>query len=216
MIVLAETHRFTKGEEIANAVTHGIGALLSIAALVILIVSSSINGTAIHVVSFTIFGATMVLLYTSSTLVHALPQGKAKDVFEILDHSSIYLFIAGSYTPITLLVIKGGLGWTLFGIVWGLAIGGIVFKSFFVKKYLFTSTILYVLMGWLVVIGWKQIVESMPFNGVVLLVIGGVFYTIGAIFYVWRGFKFHHMIWHLFVIAGTVAHFFCVLFYLLP
>lgn len=190
--------------------------LLSIAALVILIVSSSINGTAIHVVSFTIFGATMVLLYTSSTLVHALPQGKAKDVFEILDHSSIYLFIAGSYTPITLLVLKGALGWTLFGIVWGLAIGGIVFKSFFVKKYLFTSTILYVLMGWLVVIGWNRIVENMAFNGLVLLVVGGVFYTIGAIFYVWRGFKFHHMIWHLFVIAGTVAHFFCVLFYLLP
>ncbi|WP_033828843.1 PAQR family membrane homeostasis protein TrhA [Bacillus andreraoultii] len=213
---MAETHTFTKGEEIANAVTHGIGALLSIAALVLLIVFSSLYGSAIHVVSFTIFGATMVLLYTSSTLVHALPHGKAKDVFEILDHSSIYLFIAGTYTPITLIVIQGALGWTLFGIVWGLAVGGIIFKSFFVKKYLFTSTVLYVLMGWLIVIGWSQIRQNMDANGVVLLVVGGVLYTIGAIFYIWRGFKFHHMIWHLFVIAGSAAHFFCVLLYLLP
>lgn len=213
---MAETHTFTKGEEIANAVTHGIGALLSIAALVLLIVFSSLYGSAIHVVSFTIFGATMVLLYTSSTLVHALPHGKAKDVFEILDHSSIYLFIAGTYTPITLIVIQGALGWTLFGIVWGLAVGGIIFKSFFVKKYLFTSTVLYVFMGWLIVIGWSQIRQNMDANGVVLLVVGGVLYTIGAIFYIWRGFKFHHMIWHLFVIAGSAAHFFCVLLYLLP
>lgn len=213
---MAETHTFTKGEEIANAVTHGIGALLSIAALVLLIVFSSLYGSAIHVVSFTIFGATMVLLYTSSTLVHALPHGKAKDVFEILDHSSIYLFIAGTYTPLTLITLKGALGWTLFGIVWGLAVCGIVFKSFFVKKYLFTSTLLYVFMGWLIVIGWNQILQNMDFNGVVLLVVGGVLYTIGAIFYLWRGFKFHHMIWHLFVIAGSAAHFFCVLLYLLP
>lgn len=213
---MAETHTFTKGEEIANAVTHGIGALLSIAALVLLIVFSSLYGSAIHVVSFTIFGATMVLLYTSSTLVHALPHGKAKDVFEILDHSSIYLFIAGTYTPLTLITLKGALGWTLFGIVWGLAVCGIVFKSFFVKKYLFTSTVLYVFMGWLIVIGWSQIRQNMDANGVVLLVVGGVLYTIGAIFYIWRGFKFHHMIWHLFVIAGSAAHFFCVLLYLLP
>lgn len=213
---MAETHTFTKGEEIANAVTHGIGALLSIAALVLLIVFSSLYGSAIHVVSFTIFGATMVLLYTSSTLVHALPHGKAKDVFEILDHSSIYLFIAGTYTPLTLITLKGALGWTLFGIVWGLAVCGIVFKSFFVKKYLFTSTVLYVFMGWLIVIGWSQIRQNMDANGVVLLVVGGVLYTIGAIFYLWRGFKFHHMIWHLFVIAGSAAHFFCVLLYLLP
>lgn len=213
---MAQTHTFSKGEEIANAITHGVGALLSIAGLTVLIIFSSLFGTAIHVVTFTIFGATMVLLYSSSTLVHALPPGKAKDLFEIFDHSSIYLFIAGTYTPITLLVIKGALGWTLFGIVWGIAIGGIVFKSFFVKKYLFTSTILYVLMGWLVILGWNQIISNLHPNGVVLLVIGGIFYTLGAVFYVWRGFKYHHMVWHIFVLAGTASHFFCVLLYLLP
>lgn len=212
---MAETHRFTKGEEIANAITHGVGALLSITALIFLIVFASLHGTSLHVISFTIFGITMVLLYISSTLVHALPQGKAKDIFEVLDHSSIYLFIAGTYTPITLIVIQGTLGWTLFCIIWVLAIAGIVFKSFFVKKYLITSTILYILMGWLVVIGWRQLVSNLESNGLLLLVTGGILYTIGAVFYVWRGFKFHHMIWHLFVIAGTATHFFCVLLYLL-
>ncbi|MDC3417410.1 PAQR family membrane homeostasis protein TrhA [Aquibacillus salsiterrae] len=212
---MAETHTFTKGEEVANAITHGVGALLSIVGLVVLIVSSTLYGTAWHVVSFTVFGATMLILYTSSTMVHALPPGKAKDLFEIFDHSSIYLFIAGTYTPFTFLAIKGALGWTLFGIVWGLAIGGTVFKVFFVKKYLFTSTILYVVMGWLIVFGWNQIVDNVARNGVILLVLGGAFYTIGALFYVWRGFKYHHAIWHLFVIAGTIAHFFCVLIYLL-
>lgn len=213
---MAETHIFSKGEEIANAIIHGIGALLSIAALVLLIVFSSIYGTAWHVVSFTLFGASMFILYMSSTLVHALPQGKAKDLFEIFDHSSIYFFIAGTYTPFTFVAIRGPLGWTLFGIVWGLAIGGTVFKSFFAKKYLFTSTILYVVMGWMIVMGWNRIVENVPTNGIILLVIGGVCYTFGAVFYVWRGFKYHHAVWHLFVIAGTVTHFFSVLLYLLP
>ncbi|RKQ28442.1 PAQR family membrane homeostasis protein TrhA [Oceanobacillus halophilus] len=213
---MADTHIFSKGEEIANAITHGIGAVLSIAGLVVLIVYSSLYGTAWHIVSFTIFGTTMVLLYTSSTLVHALRPGKAKDLFEIFDHSSIYLFIAGSYTPFTFHVIQGSLGWTMFGVVWGLAIGGIVFKSFFVKRYLFTSTILYVLMGWIIVLGWDEIVNNLHDNGVILLVAGGLCYTIGAIFYVWRGFKYHHMVWHIFVLAGTILHFFCVLIYLLP
>ncbi|CDQ40565.1 MULTISPECIES: PAQR family membrane homeostasis protein TrhA [Virgibacillus] len=213
---MAQTHIFTKGEEIANAITHGIGALLSIAALIVLIVYSSLYGTAWHVVSFTIFGTTMVILYFSSTLVHAFPPGKAKDLFEIFDHSSIYLFIAGTYTPFTFLVIQGTLGWTMFGIVWGLAIAGTVFKAYFVKKYLFTSTMLYIAMGWMVTLGWNQIIENLHPGGVKLLVAGGLCYTFGAVFYVWRGFSYHHAVWHLFVIAGTTAHFFCVLLYLLP
>ncbi|MFZ3588727.1 PAQR family membrane homeostasis protein TrhA [Bacillus sp. DJP31] len=213
---MATTHTFTKGEEIANSITHGIGGLLSIAALVILIVFSSLYGTAWHVVSFTLFGSTMVLLYTSSTLVHSFPKGKAKDVFEILDHSSIYFFIAGTYTPFLFIAVKGWLGWTLFGIVWGLAIGGTVFKAFFVKKFLHASTLLYVLMGWMIVFAWSSLVENLHSTGLTLLVIGGVLYTVGAIFYIWRGFKFHHAIWHLFVIGGTSVHFFSVLFYLLP
>ncbi|MFD3450072.1 hemolysin III family protein [Microbacteriaceae bacterium 4G12] len=212
---MANTHTFSKGEEIANAITHGIGALLSIAALVILIVFSSLYGTVWHVVSFTLFGTTMVLLYTASTFVHALPHGKAKDIFEILDHSAIYFFIAGSYTPFLFIAVKGLLGWTLFGVIWGLAICGTIFKAFFVKKYLHTSTLLYLLLGWLVVFAWKPLVENVPHNGMVLLVTGGILYSIGAIFYVWRGFKFHHAVWHLFVVAGTCMHFFAILFYLL-
>ena len=133
---MSNTHIFSKREEIANSVIHGIGALLSVAALVILIVSAVMHGTAWHVVSFTLFGATMVILFVSSTLVHSFPAGRAKDVFEIMDHSSIYFFIAGAYTPLLFLAVKGPLGWTLFGIVWGLAIAGTVFKAFFVKRFL--------------------------------------------------------------------------------
>lgn len=208
---MANTHTFSKGEEIANAIIHGIGALLSIAALVILIVFSSLHGTAWHVVSFTLFGVTMVLLYTSSTLVHSFPPGKAKDVFEILDHSSIYFFIAGTYTPFLFVAVKGTLGWTLFGIVWGVAIIGTVFKSFFVKRFLHMSTVLYIFLGWLIVFAWGTLVENVSPQGIIYLVIGGVLYTVGAIFYVWRGFNYHHAIWHLFVIAGSIMHFFSVL-----
>ncbi|WP_078555187.1 PAQR family membrane homeostasis protein TrhA [Bacillus alkalicellulosilyticus] len=208
---MANTHTFSTGEEIANSITHGIGALLSIAALVLLIVFSSLYGNAWHVVSFTIFGVTMVILYFSSTFVHALPKGKAKDVFEVLDHSSIYFFIAGTYTPFLFIAVQGWLGWTIFGIIWGIAIGGTVFKAFFVKKYLYVSTLLYLLMGWGVIVAWNPLVENVVQAGIVFLVIGGVLYSIGAIFYVWRGFKYHHMIWHLFVVAGTIMHFFSVM-----
>jgi hemolysin III len=213
---VATTHTFSKQEEIANSITHGIGALLSISALVILIVFASLYGTAWHIVSFTIFGVTMLLLYMSSTLLHSLPEGKAKDVFEIFDHSSIYFFIAGTYTPFLLIVIKGAMGWTLFGVVWGLAIAGTIFKCFFVKKYLFTSTLLYVVMGWLIVFAWKSLAANLSPQGMTYLIIGGALYTLGAIFYVWRGFKYHHAVWHLFVMAGSTAHFFCVLLYVLP
>jgi hemolysin III len=212
---LANTHTFSKGEEIANSISHGVAALLSVAALVILIVLSTVHGNAWQIVSFTVFGTTMLLLYTCSTLVHALPPGKAKDIFEILDHSAIYFFIAGSYTPYLFLVIKGWESWTLFGVVWGLAIIGTVLKCFFVKKFLVTSTILYVIMGWLIVIVWDPITSAIQPEGIILLVSGGIFYTIGSVFYVWRGFRYHHAIWHIFVIAGSAAHFFAVLWYLI-
>lgn len=213
---MAATHVFSKKEELANSITHGIGALLSISALVILIVYATLYGTVWHVVSFTIFGVTMFILYMSSTLLHSFPEGKVKDIFEIFDHSSIYFFIAGTYTPFLLVVIKGTLGWSLFGIVWGLAIAGTVFKCFFVKKYLFSSTALYVVMGWLIVFAWKPLVNNLAPQGMTYLIIGGALYTLGAIFYVWRGFAYHHAVWHLFVLAASVAHFFCVLFYVLP
>jgi len=157
----------------------------------------------------------MLLLYICSTLNHALPPGKAKDIFEILDHSAIYFFIAGTYTPYLLLVVKGTEGWTLFGIIWAIAIAGTVFKCFFVKKYLLTSTFVYVIMGWLIVVVWNQITQQVNINGIILLAVGGLFYTLGSIFYVWRGFKHHHAIWHVFVIAGSASHFFAIFWYLI-
>ncbi|SDZ17125.1 hemolysin III [Evansella caseinilytica] len=213
---MASTHTFTKGEEIANSITHGLGALFSIAALVLLIIFSALYGNTWHIVSFTIFGVTMVLLYIASTFVHALPPGKAKNVFEILDHSSIYFFIAGTYTPFLFIALQDWRGWTIFAIVWGLAIGGTVFKCFFVKRFLFSSTILYVFMGWMIVFVWQPLKESLYPAGLNLLILGGILYTVGAVFYVWRGFKYHHAVWHIFVLAGTASHFASVLFYLLP
>ncbi|MCA0986708.1 PAQR family membrane homeostasis protein TrhA [Guptibacillus algicola] len=216
MMPFMTTHTFTVGEERANYITHGVGALISLAALVILIVFASLQGTAWHIISFTLFGATMLLLYTASTLVHSFPPGRAKDFFEFLDHSAIYFFIAGTYTPFLFIVIQGWLGWTLFGTVWGLAIAGTVFKAFFVKKFLFISTIVYVVMGWLIVLAWDPLLQNLHPNGLTLLIIGGLLYTVGAVFYVWRAFKYHHAVWHVFVIGGTITHFFCVLFYVLP
>ncbi|MCM3716254.1 hemolysin III family protein [Alkalihalobacillus oceani] len=213
---MATTHTFSKEEELANAITHGIGVLLSIAALVLLIVFSSVHGTALHIISFTIYGVTMLMLYFSSTMLHSLPAGRLKNMFEIFDHASIYLFIAGSYTPLLFIVVQGTLGWTLFGIVWGLATAGIVFKIFFVKRFLFLSTLFYIGMGWLAIFAINPLIENMPFAGVVLLVAGGLCYTFGTIFYVWRGFRFHHAVWHTFVLAGSVLHFFMILLYVLP
>lgn len=213
---MANTHIYPRREEVANAITHGIGALLSIAALVLLIVFSSIKGTAWHVVSFTIYGVSMLLLYMSSTLVHSFKEGKLKDLFEIFDHSSIYIYIAGTYTPFMLVAVRGPLGWSLFGIVWGIALFGVLFKAFFTKRFLFMSTIFYVVMGWLIVIAWGPLSAAIPSTGITLLVTGGLMYTLGTVFYVWRAFPYHHAVWHLFVLGGSVTHFFAILLYLLP
>lgn len=213
---MATTHTFSKNEEIANAVTHGIGILLSLVALALLIVFSGLYGTAMHVVSFTIYGVTMLMLYISSTMLHSLPDGKLKNIFEILDHASIYLFIAGTYTPILFIVVQGALGWTLFGIVWGLATIGIIFKVFFVKRFLFLSTIFYIGMGWLAVFALEPMIKNLPYAGIAFLIGGGLCYTIGTVFYVWRLFKYHHAVWHTFVLAGSVLHFFLIFVYVLP
>ncbi len=213
---MADTHTYSRKEEVANAITHGFGALLSVAALVLLIVFAALKGTASHVVSFTIYGSAMLLLYVASTLVHSFPEGKLKKLFEIMDHSCIYVFIAGTYTPILFHIVQGALGWTLFGIVWGIAALGIVFKSFFVSKFLFTSTLLYIAMGWIIVFAWGPLVDRLAPGGLALLIIGGVLYTAGTVFYVWRSFPYHHAVWHLFVLAGSVLHFFAILFYVLP
>lgn len=213
---MANTHSFSKGEEIANAITHGIGVALSIAALVLLIVFAAIKGTALYVVSFTIYGSSMVLLYTASTLVHSFPPGRAKKVFESLDHSCIYVFIAGTYTPIVFHMVQGALGWVLFGLVWGLSVVGVVFKSMFANRFMYTSTIIYILMGWCIIFAWKPLTANLAPDGVKLLVIGGILYTVGTIFYVWRKFKYHHAVWHMFVLAGTIFHFFAIILHVLP
>lgn len=213
---MANTHTYSRKEEVANAITHGIGSVLSVAALVVLIVYASLQGTVWHVVSFSIYGTTMLLLYINSTLVHSLKEGKAKDVFEFLDHSSIYLYIAGTYTPFLLVAIRGTLGWSLFGIIWGVAVFGVLFKAYFVKKFLFMSTVFYIAMGWLIVIAWNPLSAAVADGGMTLLMIGGILYTLGTVFYVWRGFPYHHAIWHLFVLAGSAVHFFAVLIYVLP
>ncbi|MEK5238118.1 hemolysin III family protein [Paenibacillus sp. FSL L8-0470] len=213
---MANTHTYSRREEVANAITHGIGTVLSVAALVLLVVFASLKGTAWHVVSFSIYGTTMLLLYLNSTLVHSLREGKAKDLFEFFDHSSIYLFIAGTYTPFLLVAIRGTLGWSLFGIIWGVAFFGVLFKAYFVKRFLFMSTVFYIAMGWLIVIAWNPLSAVVAGEGMTLLMAGGILYTLGTIFYVWRGFPFHHAIWHVFVLAGSVTHFFAVLIYLLP
>ncbi|MGC5327848.1 PAQR family membrane homeostasis protein TrhA [Brevibacillus sp. SYSU BS000544] len=213
---MGSTFIYSKREEIANAITHGIGIVFSVIALVLLLLNSIPTGSLWHIVSLTIYGATMILLYVCSTLLHSFPEGKIKDFFEILDHSAIYLFIAGTYTPFLFLVVKGSLSWVLFGLVWGLAVFGVVFKAFFVKRFNLLSTLVYIIMGWLIVIAWRSLVETLPTPGMTLLVIGGLLYTIGTIFYVWRAFPFHHAVWHIFVLGGTAVHFFAVLFYVLP
>lgn len=170
------THEFTRGEEIANAVSHAVGVVFSLFALVLLIVFAAVHGNTWYIVTFAIFGFTMLLLYTCSTLLHALPYGRAKDVFEILDHSSLYLFIAGTYTPILLLLVKGWVAWTLFGVLWGIAAAGIVFKVFFVKRFVLLSTVGYILMGSQAVFVFKQLLHALPPQGVLFLGAGGVFY----------------------------------------
>ncbi|QKS70091.1 hemolysin III family protein [Paenalkalicoccus suaedae] len=205
------THMFSKEEEILNSAIHGVGVLFSIVAVILLPIYAAAQGTTWHVVSFTIFAVSMLLLYLSSTLLHALPQGRSKDVLEVMDHASIYFFIAGTYTPFLFIAVQGWLGWTLFGIVWGFAIIGTILKCFFVKKYMFISTIGYIVLGWQIVFAWNAISAVLPPSGITYLVAGGILYTFGAIFYMWRGFKYHHAVWHLFVLAGTVTHFIAVL-----
>ncbi|MGF2616765.1 hemolysin III family protein [Rossellomorea vietnamensis] len=200
-------------EELANAITHGIGFLLSIPALVLLIMAAVEKGTAWHIVSYTIFGVTMLLLYLFSTLLHSFKPSPTKKLFAILDHSAIYLLIAGTYTPFMLVSFRTPLGWTIFGIIWGLAIAGVVFKCYFVDRYQIISTLVYLLMGWMIIIAVKPLYEILSPTGFLLLLTGGVFYSIGAVFYVWNKLPFNHAIWHLFVLAGSTFMFLCVLLY---
>ncbi|OFX58198.1 MAG: hemolysin III [Bacteroidetes bacterium GWB2_41_8] len=202
----------TSGEEIVNSITHGIGALLSVVALVVLVILSVNHGDTLHVVSFSIYGSTLILLYLSSTLYHSFSSPRIKNLFARFDHVSIFLLIAGTYTPILLTSIRGVWGWTLFGIIWGLALVGAVIRSIYLHRFRKLMVAVYLLMGWMFVIAGKQVYLSLPPNSLMFLVLGGIAYSVGVIFYMWRKLPYSHGIWHLFVLAGSVLHFFAIYF----
>jgi len=204
----------TLGEEITNSITHGVGIGLSIAALVILVVLASRRGDAWRIVSFSIYGASLILLYISSTLYHSFVNPKIKKIFRIIDHSAIYLLIAGTYTPVTLTLMRGAWGWTLFGLAWGMAIGGIIITALLLDKLKSLLVLSYVAMGLLVVIAIKPMMQMVPRGMITWLFIGGACYLLGIIFYLWKRLPYHHPIWHIFVLGGSISHFLGILFYL--
>ena len=208
-------NEFSITEEIWHAITHGIGLGLSIAGLVVLIVFSALDGTALSVTSSAIFGAALIILYGSSTLYHAITNTKIKKIFQQLDHASIYVLIAGTYTPITLLTLEGAWGWSIFGVIWVAALLGISLKMIYPKRFETFSLILYVIMGWMIVIAIQPMLENMESGGLWLLLAGGFSYTFGVIFYVWDNLTFNHAIWHLFVLGGSMLHYFMILFYVI-
>ena len=205
--------RLSLGEEIANSVTHGVGALASIAALPILMVVAVSRGDPWRVVGGAIFGATLIMLYVASTLYHALPHPRAKRVFRVLDHSAIYLLIAGTYSPFALGALRGPWGWALLGAVWTLAALGITAKATLGFRFPRLSTAVYVAMGWLALIAAQPLLAHVGVAGLMWLLAGGLCYTAGVVFFAWERLRYGHMVWHLFVAAGSVCHFFAVLWY---
>ncbi|MHB1673922.1 MAG: PAQR family membrane homeostasis protein TrhA [Acidobacteriaceae bacterium] len=203
------------GDILANAITHGVGAAFALAGAIYLIVAST-GGSRRQIVCCSIYGGTLVLVYLCSTLYHSLVRTRARRVFHILDHSSIYLLIAGTYTPFTLVSLRGTLGWTLFAIVWSLAIAGVVFKSLAIGRFAVASTVIYLGMGWLVVFAMRPLLQAVPWHGVLWLAAGGVAYTVGILFFAFDRVPYFHGIWHLCVLAGSVAHYFAILFYVVP
>lgn len=207
---------YSRGEEIANWVTHGIGLVASVVGLTLLIVYASLRGNAWHVVSFTVFGLTLLVLYTVSTLYHARRSEAWKQLFRRLDHAAIFLLIAGTYTPFLLTHLRGPWGWTLFGVIWGLCGAGAVFQLFFGQRFRLTATLAYVFVGWLIVVALEPMIERVPHGGLWLLFAGGLSYTVGVIFYLWRRLRYHHAVWHGFVLGGSTCHYLAVLLFLLP
>ena len=206
---------YHKREEILNVITHFVGLVLSIAALTLLIIYASIYGNAWHIVSFTIFGSSMTVLYLASTLYHAAKKKSVRRKLNVFDHAAIYLMIAGTYTPFCLVAIQGAVGWTFFGITWGLAIIGIIMKFFFTGRFNTMSTVSYVLLGWIAVFLAKPLLENLSTPALLYLLAGGVCYTVGAIFYSINKIPYNHAIFHFWVLAGSIMHFISIFFYLL-
>jgi len=209
-------NRYSRTEEIANSIIHGVGIVYAVAGLAVLAAFASLLGNTWHIVSTSIYGATQILLYTSSTLYHSIPIERAKKVLRTLDHSAIFLLIAGTYTPFALVNLRGPWGWTLFGVVWALAILGITLQSFMLKQRRWVNALPYVAMGWLIVVAVKPLLANVAPGGLLLLLGGGLAYMVGSVFYVWKRLKFNHAIWHGFVLLGSVLHFFAILFYVIP
>ena len=203
-------------EEKINIVSHAAGFILSIVALVLLIVHAILHGDVWHIVSFSIFGASLMILYAASTYYHSAKKPELRNRLKIIDHASIYVLIAGSYTPFTLVTLRGTVGWVIFGISWGLALTGIILKLFFTGRYNLISTLMYVFMGWVIIFAIKPLINDLPFGGLLWLVAGGLSYTIGAVIYSIKQIKFNHAIFHMFVLVGSFCHFMSVFFYVLP
>lgn len=210
------TKIFSVLEEKINVISHGIGFLLSIAALVLLVIRASLHGNVFHIVSFTIFGTSLIVLYAASTLYHNAKKEKVRARLNIFDHASIFILIAGTYTPYVLVPLNGIMGWVLFGITWGAAVLGIILKLYFIGKYEKLSTILYVLMGWIIIIAIKPLFDNLSSEGLFWLFTGGISYTIGAVLFSLKKLKFNHAIFHIFVMLGSISHFISIYFYVLP
>ena len=211
---------YTVAEEISHSAIHALGSHLGAAMLALLVVFGAQSGSQVpwKVVSGAVFGASIILLYTVSSVYHAVTHPRAKQILEVCDHIAIYVLIAGSYTPFTLVTLRAQhpvLAWTIFGVVWGLTLAGVVFKVFTAGRLRMLSTLAYIGMGWIAVFAAKPLLAALPGAGFAWLVAGGCLYTLGTVFYLWRLMPFHHAVWHLFVLAGTVCHFFCILFYVM-
>ncbi len=207
---------YTAEEELANRLTHCVAAILSLIGLVVLVVAASRTGDPYRIVSSAIFCGALSLFYLISTLYHTIRSPKARDVFRVLDHAGIFLVIAASYTPFTLVSLRGGSGWTIFGVVWGLAITGAIFKSFMTHRLAFLAPVFYIGLGWLIVIDLEGLLTMVPARGVLWLVAGGLCYTVGILFYAINRIPHNHAIWHVFVIAGSFCHYLAVLWYVVP
>jgi hemolysin III len=212
----ASTRAQSLGEEIANSVTHGAGLLMSLLGLVVLVEIAAKRGDPWQIVGFTVFGSTLVLLYSTSTLYHALSVPRAKRLFRILDHAAIYLLIAGTYTPFMLGALRGVWGWVLLGAIWGVAGIGITLKATGGRRFPRWSTAVYILMGWMVLVMLRPLLAHVATAGILWLVAGGLLYTAGVIFFAWTQLRYGHMVWHLFVLAGSTCHFCAVLWYSAP
>lgn len=215
-LAVAREKFYSYGEEVAHVITHGLGAVLSIAGLTILVARAAMYGNAWHITACAIFGASLVMMYAASALFHGIQYPRAKHILRVIDHSLIYVLIAGTYTPFTLITLHGTVGWTLFGVTWGLALIGVVFKIFHTGKFEKLSLAIYLGMGWCVLFAVKPLLAALPSGGLWLMFAGGLTYSGGVAFYVMERLRYHHAIWHVFVLGGSVLHFFAVLFYVIP